>query len=74
MFGIGTSELILIIVIALLVVGPKELPKLGRDLGKAFRSFQRAKDDIKDSITKEIGNAGIDAEYTVDEEKRNEKQ
>lgn len=73
MFGIGTSELILILVIALLVIGPRELPKLGREVGKAFRSFQRAKDDIKDSFTREIVDINREVENKVDEEKRDER-
>ena len=70
MFGIGTPELILIIIIALLVIGPKELPKIGRDLGKAFRSFQRAADDVKESITKGIEDAGRGDEHTLNNEER----
>lgn len=54
MFGIGTSELILILVLALLIIGPRELPKIGREIGKAFRSFQDVADELKTSITREI--------------------
>jgi Tat protein translocase TatB subunit len=70
MFGIGTSELILILVIALLVIGPKELPKVGKEIGKAFRSFQRAKADITDSITRDVVDLNKETEYKTDEEKR----
>lgn len=70
MFGIGTPELILIIIIALLVIGPKELPRIGRDLGKAFRSFQRAADDVKESITKGIEEAGKGVEHALNEEQK----
>ena len=70
MFGIGTSELIIILVIAFLVIGPKELPRVGKEIGKAFRSFQRAKADITDSITRDVVDINKDAGYTTDEEKR----
>ena len=58
MFGIGTSELILILVLALLVIGPKELPRIGREVGRVFRNFQKAADDVKESITREIDIVG----------------
>lgn len=45
MFGIGT--LILILIVALLIIGPKKLSKFGRKAGRAFRSLLRAKGDIK---------------------------
>ena len=70
MFGIGTSELIIILVIAFLVIGPKELPKVGKEIGKAFRSFQRAKADITDSITRDVVDLNKETEYKTDEEKR----
>ncbi|HOM28349.1 MAG TPA: Sec-independent protein translocase protein TatB [Deltaproteobacteria bacterium] len=47
MFGIGGQELLVILVIALIVLGPKNLPEIARTLGRAFGQFQRATDDIK---------------------------
>lgn len=46
MFGIGPSELIIILVIALLVLGPKRLPELAAGLGKGLAEFRRATADI----------------------------
>jgi TatA/E family protein of Tat protein translocase len=54
MFGIGMPELIIIFVIALLVFGPKELPKIGKTIGKAMGEFRRASDDLRDGIQREI--------------------
>ena len=51
MFGIGPQELILIMVIALLVVGPKRLPEVGRTIGKSLREFRKAQEDLKDSFS-----------------------
>ena len=51
MFGLGLQELILILVVALVIIGPKKLPDLARSLGKALREFRSATDDIKQSFT-----------------------
>ncbi len=51
MFGnIGFPELLLIFIIALLVFGPKKLPEVGRQVGRAIREFNRAKEGIKDKF------------------------
>jgi Tat protein translocase TatB subunit len=50
MFGIGFPELILIMVIALIVIGPSKLPDLARALGKGMAEFRKATQDIKDSL------------------------
>lgn len=54
MFGIGMPELVIIFVIALLVFGPKELPKIGKTIGKAMGEFRRASDELRDGIQREI--------------------
>jgi len=50
MFDIGLQELVLIFVIALLVFGPKNLPQLGRSMGRAMREFRRASDEFRSTI------------------------
>jgi len=50
MFDIGLQELILIFVIALLVFGPKNLPQLGRSLGRAMREFRRASEEFRSTV------------------------
>lgn len=47
MFGIGMTELMVILVIGLLVIGPKKLPGLARSLGKSLAEFRRASDDMR---------------------------
>ena len=50
MFGIGMPEMILILAIALIVIGPKKLPDLAKSLGRAMREFKRATSEFKESI------------------------
>ena len=55
MFGIGTQELIIILIIAFVVFGAKALPDLGKSLGQSIHSFKKAlvepsKDEPKDKV------------------------
>ncbi|WP_421656811.1 TatA/E family twin arginine-targeting protein translocase [Leptothermofonsia sp. ETS-13] len=52
-FGIGLPEMAVILVLALLIFGPKKLPEIGRSLGKAIRSFQEASKEFEAEFKRE---------------------
>ena len=55
MFGsIGMPELIIILVIALIIFGPRKLPELGRSLGKSIGEFKRASNELRSTLEEEI--------------------
>lgn len=59
MFGLGMSEIILILALALIIIGPKKLPEVAKALGKGYAEFKKALTDFKESIN-------------IDEELKNE--
>ena len=63
MFNIGPAELIVIFLVALLVVGPRRLPQLGKTIGKSLRELRRASEDFKQSMQ-----FGVDEDDLPEEE------
>ncbi len=61
MFGIGTGELLLLLIIALIVLGPERMPKLARDLGKTMNDLRRTSDELKSEF--------LNADRTLNAEK-----
>jgi len=67
MFGpIGMPELIVIMVIALIIFGPRKLPELGRSLGRSLNEFKRASNELKHTLDEEIR---LDEQKTAEQQR-----
>ena len=71
MFGIGTTELIIIMFIILLIFGAKKLPELAQGLGKGIREFKKASNDIQEELSINTPDKPIRSNK---DEKKNEKK
>ena len=65
MFGMGMPEILLILAIALIVIGPKKLPDLAKSLGRALGEFKSATSDLKESM--QIDNELADVKDAFDQ-------
>jgi sec-independent protein translocase protein TatB len=54
MFNLGFSEILIILVLALILLGPKRLPDVAKQLGKGMREFKKATDDLKSQFEREF--------------------
>jgi len=72
MFGIGTTELVIIMFIILLIFGAKKLPELAQGLGKGIREFKKASNDIQEELSMDRPDEQI--KNNVDDKKRDDKK
>jgi sec-independent protein translocase protein TatA len=67
MGNLGMPELIMILVLALLLFGPKKLPEIGKQVGKALGEFKRASNDLKRTIEDEMEKASEGLNVKLDD-------
>jgi len=65
MFGLGPTELVIILVIALVIFGPSRLPKIGQSIGQTLRAFRDSTDKVQDEVKK-----GLEETVTGEESKK----
>ena len=53
MFGIGMQELVIVLVLVLILFGPRRLPEIGRVIGKAMRELKRTTQDFREAVEQE---------------------
>ena len=60
MFGLGVGEILLILAIALIFIGPERLPDLARSLAKGYAEFRRSFDEMKNTIEKDMHSLNVE--------------
>jgi sec-independent protein translocase protein TatA len=69
MFGLGWQELLIILIIALIIFGPRKLPEIGKSLGQAINGFKESTKKVQDEAKKELN----EIEKTVTDDSTNPK-
>ena len=59
MFGIGSTEFVIILIVALVLIGPSKLPELMKSLGKGLNELRRMSSDVRDTLEREIEKADV---------------
>lgn len=54
MFGLGSGEIFLVAILAILLIGPKDLPKVARKAGEYYSRFRRGFQEVKETVQKEV--------------------
>jgi Tat protein translocase TatB subunit len=70
MFGIGTWELVVILVLGLIILGPSKFPEVAKSLGKGLANLRRSVDEVKEEIDLDSLKSEIEEEVGLDELKR----
>jgi Tat protein translocase TatB subunit len=53
MFGLGGGELFLVLLLAILLIGPRDLPRVATQIGRFYRKLRSAAEDLKDTVERE---------------------
>jgi TatA/E family protein of Tat protein translocase len=69
MFGLGTPEIILIIVVILVLFGSKKIPEFMQGIGKGIREFKKATSDVHEEINKSVKDDSKDSKKASDQTK-----
>ncbi|CCO22097.1 Sec-independent protein translocase protein TatB [Maridesulfovibrio hydrothermalis] len=69
MFGIGSTELIVILVVAVILIGPQKLPELIKTLGKGLSEVKKMSNDVKSTLDAEISAADLERKAKEDAER-----
>ena len=64
--SLGTTELLVILVVALVLFGPRKLPEITRSFGKSLSEFKRASDDFKRTWEREVALESVEREAAID--------
>ncbi len=72
MFGVGIPEILIILVIDLLVLGPQKLPELAKALGKAMGEFKRATRDLRETM--DLDNLDVTEPSSKEKDKKEEEE
>jgi TatA/E family protein of Tat protein translocase len=64
--SLGTTELLVILVVALVLFGPRKLPEMARSFGKSLNEFKRASDDFKRTWEREVALESVEREAAID--------
>ncbi len=72
MFGVGIPEILIILVIALLVLGPQKLPELAKALGRAMGEFKRATRDLRETM--DLDNLDVTVSSSKEKDKKEEEE
>jgi len=69
MFGIGTGELLVILLLALILLGPKKIPEIAKSLGKAVKEMEKVKTELEESVKEELNPSRLIEEKEEEEKK-----